>query len=95
MPGDRALPQQIPVIHRPAEGMDHRRQKQRRIRRPPGDHDIGAAVQSLGDRLRAEIGIGRQQPVAELFDRSLEFHNGEVTILAGLEHVVADDGGNP
>ena len=44
MPGDGALPQQIPVIHRPAEGMDHRRQKQRGIGSAPGDHDVGAAA---------------------------------------------------
>jgi hypothetical protein len=35
MPGDRPLPEQIPVVHRPAEGMDHRRQEQRRIGRRP------------------------------------------------------------
>ena len=42
MPGDGALPEQIPVVHRPAEGMDHRRQEQRRIGRAAGDDDIGA-----------------------------------------------------
>jgi len=43
-------------------------------------------------RLGAEIGIGRQQPVAELLDGAGEFHDGEIAVLAGIEHVVADDG---
>src|SRR5450759_1728022 len=60
MSGDGALPQQVPVIHRPAEGVNHRRQKQRGIGGAPGDHDIGAAGERLRDRLGAEIGIGRQ-----------------------------------
>ena len=94
MPGDGALPEQIPVIHRPAEGMDHRRQKQRRIGRAAGDDDIGACCQRLRHRLGAEIGIGRQQAVAELLDGAVEFHDRQIAVLAGIEHVVADDGGD-
>ncbi len=95
MPGDGALPQQIPVVHRPAEGMNHRRQKQRGIGGAPGDHDIGAAGQRLRHRFGPEIGVGGQQPVAELFDRTVELHDREIAILAGVQHVVADDGGDP
>ena len=94
MPGDGALPQQIPVVHRPAEGMDHRRQEQRRIGRAAGDDDIGARRQRLRHRFGAEIGIGGQEPVAELPDRAVELHDLEVAVLAGIEHVVADDGGD-
>ena len=50
------------------------------------------AEQRLRHRLGAEIGIGRQQPVAELLDRAVEFHDREIAVLAGIEHVVADDG---
>ena len=74
--------------------MDHRRQEQRGIRGAPGDHDIGARCQRLRDRLGAEIGIGRQQPVAELLDGAVEFHDREIAVLAGVEHVVADHGGD-
>ena len=52
------------------------------------------ACQRLRHRLGAEIGIGRQQPVAELPDRAVEFHDRQIAVLAGIEHVVADDGGD-
>ncbi len=46
------------------------------------------------DRLGAEIGIGRQQPIAELLDGAVEFHDREIAVLAGVEHVVADHRGD-
>ena len=94
MAGDGALPQQIPVVHGPAEGMDHRREEQRGIGGAAGDHDVGARLQRVRHRLGAEIGIGREQPVAELLDGAVEFHDREIVGFAGVEHVVADDGGD-
>ncbi len=58
MSGDGSLAQQIPVIHRPAEGMDHRRQEQRGIGGAAGDDDVGACGKRFRHRPGAEIGIG-------------------------------------
>ena len=92
--GGGALPQQIPVVHRPAEGMDHRRQEQRGVRGAPGDDDIGTAIERFRHRCCAKISVGRQQPVAELLDGAVEFHDSEIAILAGIEHIVAEDRGD-
>jgi hypothetical protein len=45
-------------------------------------------------RLGAEIGIGRQQPVAELLDGAIELHDRQIAFLAGVEHIVAEDSGD-
>ncbi len=44
-----ALAEQVPVLHRPAEFMNQRPEKQRRVGRPACDDDIGAAGKRLGD----------------------------------------------
>ena len=59
MAGDGALPQKIPVVHGPAECMDHRREEQRGIGGASGDHDIRATTQRIRHRFGAEIGVRR------------------------------------
>ncbi len=93
VPGQRALAQALPVVHRPAEGVDGRREHQRRVGDTAGDDDVGALRQRVDQRLRAQIGIGRQQPAAQCRHRFARVV--EVVALAQLlEDVVARDGGD-
>jgi hypothetical protein len=43
----------VPVVPGPAELVDERRQEQRRVGHPTGDHDVGAGVERLDDRAAA------------------------------------------
>ena len=74
--------------------MDHRREKQRRIGGTAGDDDICAAAERRGHRLRAEIRIRRENLVAETAHGALEFEDRQVAVLAGVQHIVADDSGD-
>ena len=46
------------IVVGPAEFMHHRRQKQRRIGHPAGQHDRRAGVERFADHVGAEIGVG-------------------------------------
>ena len=63
VPGQRAGSQKIEIARPPAEFMDQRPQRQRRIDNAPGDDDIGAAGQRRRDGKRPEIGVAAGQPV--------------------------------
>ena len=95
MPDDRALAQQIPIVERPAELMDKRREKQRGIAHTSCDHDIGAAPEGLQDAGDAHIRVGRQNGVAERGDVARTLEQGVVARSHDREHVVAGDGRDP
>jgi hypothetical protein len=65
MAGERALRQPVPVVRAPAEVMDQRAQRQRRIDHPAGDHHLGPGIERRGDRARAQIGIGAGHPFGQ------------------------------
>ena len=50
----------VPVVPRPAVLVRERREEQRRVGDPAGDHDVGALRERVGDRARAEV-RGREQ----------------------------------
>ena len=83
---------QIPVVQRPAERVDHAGQKQRAIGDAAGQHDVGAAVERFDDRLGTEIRVGGNDLALERRQRRAGFHDGErvAMLQAVLEHVVAD-----
>ncbi len=94
MPYCGATAQCVPIICRPAEFVDERRQKQRRVGHPPCHNHIGTLFKRIDDRERADICVcrhdavvgGRKQRVLVLQTR-----------LAGaqvIKHVVAGYGGN-
>ena len=66
MAGERARGEAIPVVLAPAELVDERPERERRIRAAPEDDDVGAEPERLGDRPRAEVGVrGQDRLVAE------------------------------
>ena len=91
---DRAAPEPGPVLHRPAELVDLRRQEHRRIGRAAGDDDVGAARQRFHDGPGAEVGVGRDELVAERADRLAGLFEQVVATSHHLQHVVAGDGGD-
>ncbi|KPZ16601.1 hypothetical protein ALO56_200107 [Pseudomonas viridiflava] len=61
----RAASQQGPVIGSPAEFEHLRREKQRRIGHPAGNHHVGIGFERLHDAFGAQISVGRDQPVSQ------------------------------
>ena len=51
----------VPVVARPAEAPRRRADHQRRVGDAPGDDDVGAARERLGDAPAAEVGVGGQR----------------------------------
>ena len=58
MPGERAGGERVPIVGVPAERMHQRAERQRGIGDAAGHHDVGALLERLRDRARAEIEIG-------------------------------------
>ena len=58
MAGERAGGEPVPVVRRPPEHVQQRTERESGIGDPPGHNDVGALVERLRDRLRAEIEIG-------------------------------------
>ena len=50
----------VPVVPRPTVGVHARGEEERRVGDAAGDHDVGAEVERVDDRARAEI-RGREQ----------------------------------
>ncbi len=94
MPDERALAEPVPVVGAPGERVHQRREKQRRIAHPPGDHDVGAAGERLDDRLGAEIGVGRHHPRRDVGDAALGFDERQIAGPQRLRDIVAGDGGD-
>ena len=59
----QSLREPLPVVPLPAELERERPEEQRRIGHAAGKDDVGAASERLRDRLRAQIRIGKQQPL--------------------------------
>ena len=76
---------------RPAEVRQRRTDRERRVRHPAGDDDVGAGTQGVGDGLGAQVGIGAgdaqvRRAVAQLRE--------QFGAAAGAGHVVALDHGD-
>ena len=56
--------QPVPIVACPAEAPGRRAHDQRGVADPPGDDDVGAAAERLGDAPAAEVGVGRQRIAA-------------------------------
>ena len=63
--GDDAGREAVPVIGRPVEGMDHRRQRDARVGAAARDHDLRAALQRLDDRPGAVVRIRGRDAIAD------------------------------
>ncbi len=71
---------------RPAELVHQRAERQGGVGDPPGEHDLGALLQSLGDRARPEISVDREHLGALVHERALGLHVLEAA--AGGEQLV-------
>ena len=78
MSDERAFAEAVPVVGAPGERVHQRREKQRRIAHPPGDHDVGTTGERLDDRLGAEIGVGGNHPRRDVGDAPLGFDERQV-----------------
>src|SRR2546430_835721 len=58
MTGERSFSQEFIIVHVPAKLKEQRTQNQRRISHPPSNHHVSPLLQSLGDPLGAQVGIG-------------------------------------
>ena len=89
MTDQNALPHALPVVGLPAEVVHQRRQKKRRVRHTPGDHDIRARRECGQQRIRAQIRIGRYQPVMQTAHGFIRFKQGHIIRQHPRQHVVA------
>ena len=62
---ERPSTEPVPVVQIPAELVDERREEQRGVGHPTGDDDVGPVIQGLQERRYSEVGVRRDQPVAE------------------------------
>ena len=62
MTDEHAGGEPVPVVARPAVLVDQRREEQRGVGDPAGDHDVGTLRERVGDRERAEV-RGEEQRV--------------------------------
>ena len=64
VPGHDAGGQPVPVVHGPAELVDHRRQGDAGVGDAAGDDDLAAGLQGRHHRFGAEVDVGRDDAVA-------------------------------
>ena len=81
-----------PVVGGPAEGVPDRPDEQRRVRGAAGDHHPGTLPQRVDDRRGADVGVGRNEGVAQRFDRLPRLVDREPPAGDDVQHVVAGDG---
>ena len=86
---DHALPETLPVVGPPAEMVHERREEQCRVGHPPRDHHIGARLQRGQQRIRAQIGIGRDQAAVQAAHRLVGIQQGHVVFTHPGQYVVA------
>jgi len=94
MPDDSSLPQEVPVVERPAELVDERSEEKGGIGDAAGEDDIGITLEGFENRRDAKVRVGREPCVS---GRKRTFGSFD-DIEAGLEdfkNVVARDGCNP
>ncbi len=71
--------------------MDHAADEERGVGHAAGDDHIRTRRQRLDHRVRAEIGIGRDEAVSEFANQLAAFHKGQVRSGADdIEHIVAE-----
>ena len=78
--GDHARGDAVPVS--PAEFMQQRADGERHVGATAGDHDVGAAVECLANRRRAEVGVGAEDAAGHGGKRPAVVQAGE-RFLAG------------
>ena len=81
MAGGGALRDFRQIVIGPAEFMQHRRQKQRRIGHAAGQHDRRAGVERLADDVGAEIGVGGNHLRQDRFQRLAVFDQFETALM--------------
>src|SRR5690606_1110238 len=96
--GDGAGGHPVPVVLGPAELVDHRGEGEAGVGRPPGDDDIGAALERLDDGAGAEVGVRAHDAVAHGGQRRARLHVlqpdalGQQIVEPVHEVVAGDDG---
>jgi hypothetical protein len=81
----------VPVVERPAELVADRADEQRRVGQPSADGDLGVLAQAVDDPLCTDVGVGRDDPVAEGAHRRVQLGQHRVLGADQVEHVVAAD----
>ena len=86
-----ALAQLRPVVTPPAKGVHQRREEQRRVGHPAGDHHVGPCGQGRQQGLGAQVGVGGDQPLAQGRGalRPGAFRQRHVVRAHPVQHVVA------
>ena len=77
MPGDYAGGHFVPVVHGPAEFVNHGRQRQAGIGDTPRNYNLAAGFQRLEHRLRTQVDIGRGNPGTDVKKILPGLHVGE------------------
>ena len=84
--GHRARRQQMVILRRPTEFVNHRAEHQRRIGDAAANHDIRPLIQRLGDRKRTEIGVGGRNAIPDRCQRLAGIHVFQ--LFSGIEQLV-------
>ena len=85
----RPPPEPRPVVERPPELVDHRRQEQRRVRDSPRDHDVRIPGQRLHDTLGPEVHVGGDDGLPARRHRGPHLVEPSVGRDDRLAHVIA------
>ena len=73
----------VPVVHGPAELVDHGRQGHAGVGHPAGDDDLAAGVQGGHHRLGAQVDVGRGDPAPHVGEVLAGLHVGELLARGG------------
>jgi hypothetical protein len=97
--GDDARGKPIPVVGRPAERVDHRRERDAGVRAAARDDDLRAGRQRFDERPRAVVRVRRRHAIADRRERCAVFHVVErrarrVQLAEPAHQVVACDRGD-
>ena len=90
----------VPVVGRPAELVDHRRQGHAGVGHPAGDDHVGAHLQRLHHRGGAEVDVGREHVGPLVGQGPAGVHVGQrlaggLEVVEAVEDVVAEDDADP
>jgi hypothetical protein len=84
----------VPVVQRPPELVADRPDEQRRVGDPPAHDDLRAGLQTGDDRVGADVGVGRDDPVTQGGDRCAPFWESAVQGPDEVKDGVAADDPN-
>ena len=91
--GERPGGEARPVVGGPAELVDQRPEDERRIGTAPEDHDLGTARERLGDRIRTEIDVRRDDRLVRDRDALDDRPRPDLGVVdVGQQVVALDDG---